>query len=252
MKKWWVKKRVKIIVLTSVIVIGAALAVFVGWYSFAVPADAEKVSRAQNMFTVAYADTGTAITLTPAVKTNKGILLYPGGRIDPAAYAYKMGRIAESGVTVVIAKPLLHLAPLDIHKPSTYKKLALHVTDWYVAGHTIGGVKACEVARKTHQFNGLILLGSYCVKSIAESQLKVLSIAGGNDTLTSAVDIVDHKPHLPADTTFVTVPGLNNAGFANYERQKGDGDLTITDAQATDELGRLIPQFVGAGILVKR
>lgn len=247
MLKWLAKKQVKLTILIGAGVLVVALLAFVGWYSFATPAELGALNAAQNMVTVKYTDTSKAIILKPGITDGKGIVFYPGARIDPAAYAYKMGKLAESGITVVIVKPPLHLAPLDITSSTAYTALAPNVNEWYVAGHSLGGVKACSAAVKNKQFKGLILLGSYCASSIAASPIKVVSIGGSNDKLTTPADIDSHKSLLPASTLYMIIPGLNHAGFGDYGAQKGDGDMDISDTDAITQINRLISQFVGAG-----
>lgn len=246
MAKWWTKKRVKVAAFTGLGVIAAGVAGVVVYFSIPMRAAGRELTQAQNLLTVRYSDAGSAIVLKPAIKATKGLLLYPGGRVDPAAYAYKMSEVALTGIEVIIVRPPLHLAPLDFHKPSFYTDLAPSVTEWYVAGHSVGGVKACQIVHDNpSQFKGLILLGAYCPDSIAATNIKALSIGGANDKLTTPQDIDANKNRMPADTKYEMIQGLNHAGFGDYGKQGGDGDAAINTADARAQLGSFITSFIG-------
>ena len=247
MAKWWTKwnKKTRLIL---IIVTGVLAAVFVGviaYYSIPMRAEHRELESARNMPTVRYTDTANAIVLAPLSTVKKGIVLYPGGRVEPSAYAYKLANVAQSGVAVVIAKSPLHLAPLDWRSPSDYTGLVPSVTDWYVGGHSVGGVRACQVAGEGAQFKGLILLGAYCANDLSNQSMPVLSIGGEQDKLTTPDDINKNKHLLPQTTTYESIAGLNHAGFGDYGKQGGDGDATISDTEARDAITHYITTFVG-------
>lgn len=246
MDKRWAKSQRKIIGWAVGSVVFVVVAGFIIWFSMAAKPEPAPLQQAQNMLTVPYQDVGFAIVLNPAIAATKGIVLYPDARIDSAAYAYKMSGVAKLGVAVVIVKPLLHLPSLDIHGPADFESLATSVKDWYVAGHSLGGVKACQVAYNNQtSFKGLILLGSYCAGSIATLSIPVLSLAGSNDGLTTTQSIQNHKSSLPKDTNFQIITGLNHAGFGNYGAQNGDGNMAIDDTDALQKITDSSAKFIG-------
>jgi hypothetical protein len=58
-------------------------------------------------------ETNGWISFSPEVKTaTKGLILYPGGRVDPQSYAPLAATIASQGCQVVILKPPFNLAVL--------------------------------------------------------------------------------------------------------------------------------------------
>lgn len=251
-KRWGrlrkLSKRTKIIVIAAMAVPVVLCIGFVAYYNIPVKAEQKELAAARNMTTVRYTDTASAIILAPLTSAKKGMLLYPGGRIDPAAYAYKMAAIAQSGVVVVIAKPPLHLAPLDWRSPSHYTNMVPSITDWYVAGHSVGGVRACQVAGEGNQCKGLILFAAYCASTISASGMPVLSIGGDQDKLTTPDDINKNKHLLPTTTQYESVGGLNHAGFGDYGSQDGDGNMTLTDIQARDAITHYVTRFVGTAV----
>ena len=49
-------------------------------------------------------------------------------------------------------------------------------------------------------------------------------------------DIARSKANLPADTTFVVVPGASHASFGSYGRQPGDGTPTADPGAVQDQV----------------
>jgi hypothetical protein len=253
MIKRWARLR-KLSKKTKIIVVAATaipLVLFIGfvvYYSLPMKAEQKELTAARNMTTVRYTDSASAIILAPLATAKKGILLYPGARVEPSAYSYKMAHVAQSGVVVIIAKSPLHLAPLDWRSPSYYTNMVPMVKDWYVAGHSVGGVRACQVAGEGNQFKGLILLASYCANNISGSGMPVLSIGGDQDKLSTPDDINKNKQLLPTTAQYEMIAGLNHAGFGDYGRQDSDGDITLTDEQARDAITYYITTFVGTAV----
>ncbi|HKX73412.1 MAG TPA: alpha/beta hydrolase [Candidatus Saccharimonadales bacterium] len=251
MAKRWTKpklhwtKKTKVFVFAGVGLLAAVLVGFITYYNLPMKAEARELGMAQNMMTVRYRDTPNAVVLAPLAEAKKGIVLYPGARIDPAAYAYKMSLVAQSGVAVVIVKPPLHAPPLDWRPIADYTGLVESVGDWYVAGHSLGGVKACQVASGNAQLKGLLLFGAYCAGSISGLSMPVVSIGGSADRITTPDDIAKRKADLPATTTYEMIEGLNHSGFADYGTQGGDGDMAVSDIAALSRLTSIITRFVG-------
>ncbi len=193
---------------------------------------------------VTITSTDHSIVISPTGEaTGAGLVFIPGAKVDPYAYLYKLSGIVEqSGATVVITKPTLNLAFFDTRPLSVFEADAPDVTRWFVGGHSLGGVRACQLAG-TDGTVGLVLFGSYCANDLSGSGLEVLSISGSNDGLSTPSKIDEAKHLLPENTNFVQIEGLNHAGFGDYGYQSGDGVSTLTDAeertQITDQLRSL-------------
>ncbi len=193
---------------------------------------------------VTITSTDHSIVISPTGEaTGAGLVFIPGAKVDPYAYLYKLSGIVEqSGATVVITKPTLNLAFFDTRPLSVFEADAPDVTRWFVGGHSLGGVRACQLAG-TDGTVGLVLFGSYCANDLSGSGLEVLSISGSNDGLSTPSKIDAAKHLLPENTNFVQIEGLNHAGFGDYGYQSGDGVSTLTDAeertQITDQLRSL-------------
>lgn len=159
-----------------------------------------------------------------------GFVFYPGGLVDPAAYAPLIERLSQGGLLTVIIPMPLDLAFFDIHRADDVMAAYPEVERWVIGGHSLGGAMACEyVVRNPGTVDGLVLLGSYPAESTDLSTLDLLamSIYGSEDGVSGNV-FEDSLFRLPADTELIEIPGGNHAQFGNYGPQKGDGIASIS------------------------
>lgn len=193
---------------------------------------------------VRVSDEGSAIVLAPADGgSGAGLVFIPGAKVEAAAYAAKLsGAVTQDGLTVVIAKPWLNLAFFDPRPLSTFTDLAPDVTRWAVGGHSLGGVRACQLATDA---DALVLFASYCANDLSASGLPVLSISGSEDGLSTPQKIADATSELPADARFVEIAGASHASFGDYGPQSGDGTPTISDAEMTADLTAALADLFG-------
>ncbi len=196
---------------------------------------------------IAVTSTDHSIIMAPTGHaSDSGLVFIPGAKVDPYAYMFKLsGIVQKSGVTVVITKPTLNLAFFDQRPLSTFTSDGPGVSKWYVGGHSLGGVRACMLA-DSPDVAGLVLFGSFCANDLSASAVKVLSISGSEDGLSTPAKIADSKHLLPADAQFVVIEGANHASFGNYGPQPGDGVATITSSQARDEITAALVKFFPA------
>ncbi len=199
------------------------------------PADAAAVNALESSKYVNVEETADYIAFEPAGDFyNKGIIFYPGGSVEPEAYAPLMHAIAEEGYLCVIVKMPLKLAVLDANKADAVRKDYPKVADWYMAGHSLGGAMAAGYAHENaSQIRGLILLAAYSTQDLTKDNLEVLSIYGSMDCVLNMENYEKYGSNLPADTTELILNGGNHANFGNYGAQKGDGaaELSAEDQQ---------------------
>ncbi|MGH3704575.1 MAG: alpha/beta hydrolase [Agromyces sp.] len=175
--------------------------------------------------------------------SDRGLVFIPGAKVDPYAYMAKLvDAVAETGTTVVITKPILNLAFFDQRPLDTFTRHAPEVSEWYVGGHSLGGVRACMMAGE-EDVAGIVFFGSYCANDVSDSGLAVLSIAGTDDGLSTPEKIGGAAHLLPADAVFVEIDGANHASFGDYGVQPGDGVATATDREVRDEITRALATF---------
>lgn len=161
----------------------------------------------------------------------KAIIIYPGGKVDPEAYASLAKNIASNGYKAIIVRMPLDLA---IFSPNIAEKVMSeypNIKEWYIGGHSSGGVMAAKFAY-SHQdkIKGLILLAAYPEPStnFSSSNIKVLSIYGTNDGLISKNKIDETKPLLPTSTKLIEIVGGNHSQMGWYGFQKADEVATIS------------------------
>lgn len=195
--------------------------------------------KANSAITVEDADQG--IVLTPADgASDQGLVFVPGAKVDPWAYAPILQSLAEEGVTVVITRPWLNLAFFDLRGLDAFTSAAPDIEDWGVGGHSLGGVRACQLAADA---DALVLFGSYCSNDVSDSGLSVLSISGSEDGLSMPAKIDAARELLPADAEMVEIDGASHASFGDYGPQAGDGTPTISDEEMHAEVAQLLASF---------
>ncbi|MGG7306577.1 alpha/beta hydrolase [Curtobacterium sp. AB451] len=191
---------------------------------------------------VAVRDAGDSVVMTPTGSANgAGIVFIPGAKVDPYAYMATFRQVVAAGTTVVITKPTLHLAFFDTRGLSTFEAHAPDVRSWAVGGHSLGGVRACQLAPDA---DGLLLLGSYCANDISRSYISVLSVSGSRDGLSTPEKVDAARHLLPSNATMVEVQGANHADFGAYGAQPGDDTATISRTDARQQIAAAIEEWV--------
>ncbi|MFB7893090.1 alpha/beta hydrolase [Microbacterium sp. NPDC056044] len=204
-------------------------------------AEAEPLAEVKANTAIEITDTDAAIVLSPAGESaDVGLVYIPGAKVDAWAYAYKVSGLVEDGVTVVITKPWLNLAFFDVRPLSTFTDLAPDVDTWLVGGHSLGGVRACQLASDA---DGLALFGSYCSNDLSDSGLPVISVSGSEDGLSTPQKIADNRHLLPEDAEMHEIEGASHSSFGDYGLQAGDNTPTISDEDMRDQLTELVGAF---------
>lgn len=232
---WWILASLGALVV-------AAVVAFLIWANVGVMGAEPAALAAVESDPVTLTDEGDAWVLTPADgASNIGLVFIPGAKVEAEAYAATLVGAAAEGATVVITKPTLNLAFFDFRPLSAFTALAPDVSTWAVGGHSLGGVRACQLAEDA---DALVLFASYCANDLSGSDLPVLSIAGSEDGLSTPEKIAESASLLPADTAFVEIDGGNHAGFGAYGDQAGDNPATISDEQIRAEITAALAPFL--------
>jgi Alpha/beta hydrolase family len=168
-----------------------------------------------------------------------GLIIYPGGRVDPVAYAPAARRIAENGYLVVIVPMPLNLAVFGANQAKEIISAYPEVQNWVIAGHSLGGAMAARFADMNPEItDGLVLWAAYPAKSndLSTSDLKSMSISGSQDGLSTPAKIQDSLSLLPPDTQGVVIQGGNHGQFGWYGLQSGDNEATITRSEQQEQI----------------
>lgn len=201
------------------------------------PAEPEPLAEVRADPAIHIEDAAQGIVMTPADgDSDRGLVFVPGAKVDPWAYASILQGLVDDGTTVVITRPWLNLAFFDLRGLDQFTSAAPDIDDWAVGGHSLGGVRACQLAADAE---ALVLFGSYCADDLSTSGLAVLSISGSEDGLSTPAKVNAARHLLPADAEMVEIDGASHASFGDYGPQAGDGTPAIsrTDMHArVDEL----------------
>ncbi len=175
------------------------------------------------------------IHFEPDKSNGKGIIFYPGGKVDPESYAPIMSTLAEKGYDCFIIRMPFNLAVFDSNAALDVLAEYDNIEDWYIAGHSLGGVMAANcVYLNPEKFDGIIFLASYPSegKSLANlKDLKVLSLYGSNDGFVPIASQADHVKRLPPNSKMVEIIGGNHSQFGSYGFQTGDRTADITEEE---------------------
>ena len=205
-------------------------------------AEPEPLATVRKNPDITVTDAAEGIVLAPADGDSEvGVVFIPGAKVDPWAYAAILQGLAEDGMTVVITRPWLNLAFFDLRGLDSFTSAAPDIDTWAVGGHSLGGVRACQLAGDA---DALLLFGSYCATDVSDTDLAVLSIAGSEDGLSTPEKIADARHLLPADAELVEIPGASHASFGDYGPQAGDGTPTISDEEMHQTVTALVDTFV--------
>jgi len=239
-------RRIRSILFAVLAVIVLLAVAFLFYANLVMRGEREQALLAWENEEISITSTDQSIVMEPATGgTGQGLLFIPGAKVDPYAYLYKLSGVVESGVTVVITKPTLNLAFFDSRTLDDFAVDAPGVDEWYVGGHSLGGVKACMLA-DSPEVSGLVLFGSYCANDLSGSSLKVLSIVGSNDGLSTPERVSSAADELPSSTEYVTIEGGNHARFGDYGHQSGDGDATISTEDARERITLALVAYFGS------
>lgn len=165
---------------------------------------------------------------------SKGIIFYPGGKVEHTAYEPLMAACAEKGILCVLVKMPCNLAVLDMDAAEDVLALYPEIEEWYIAGHSLGGSMAASFASGCEEIEGVILLAAYSTESLEGK--RVLSIRATADQVMNREKYEQYRLNLPENAIEWTIEGGCHAGFGCYGPQDGDGQPTIS----TEEQLRLI------------
>ena len=156
----------------------------------------------------------------------EGIVFYPGALVESKAYAPIFERCAEEGIAGIIVDMPKNLAILDANKGNKVIKNFPEIDNWYIAGHSLGGVMASKNAVKSKElYKGIILLASYPANKV---DLPVLSVYGSADTVLNIEAYKENIQKNAPEAVETVIPGGIHSYFALYGHQKGDGEPTVS------------------------
>ena len=208
-----------------------AFAVFgLGCSSYPAHQAAQDALVSDEMVTVEQVDDLTAFLPVDPI-SDRAVVFYPGGKVEPEAYAPLLRLLAEQGVASVLVAMPSDLAVLAPKKGDKAIDEFGELGPWYAAGHSLGGAMAATwFSKRQDELKGLALLAAYPGggTDLSDTKHPVVSITASNDRVLDREKWKERKANLPGDTLYVDIEGGNHAGFGAYGPQDDDGRATLS------------------------
>lgn len=191
---------------------------------------------------VQVAKTDYGWSFTPA-KPKAGFAFYPGGLVDPRAYAPLMQKIATGGYKVALLQLRFNLAVTEQGKA---RQPISENPDlrWAVGGHSLGGVVASNYAQSNPEAKAIVMWAAYPQNDLSTLDIPTLALFGSQDGLVSPEKVKAESQKFPKGTVQTTVQGLNHGGFGSYGPQKGDKEATLTPEQGWQKITGATLEFL--------
>ena len=210
---------------------------------------AYELQEATDVFESSYKD---GIVFLPKDLWPKAVIVfYPGGKVEHKAYSGLMEVLAEKGYLCILPRMPENLAFLRMDAIDKilekYPKRAALVEnlDWYMAGHSLGGVAASKyLLENPDGYKGLILCASYTTSDFSDSDIRLLSIYGSEDKVLNMESYSENKANWPDNSTEFVIEGGIHSYFGNYGIQKGDGEPAITNIEQINITANIIADWI--------
>ena len=229
------------LVLTALLFTAAA--VFFGWLCDYYHADAAALASLSSRDTVTVEKSSGGWRFDgPGEDT--ALIFYPGAKVDPAAYAPLLLRLAEGGADGFLLEMPLKLALLDRNAADRIIG-KYRYKNWILAGHSLGGVAASDyAAAHPDRVKGLLLLASYPTKEL-DGRLSFLSVYGDRDGVLNREGYEKSRVFWPQGAQELVIPGGSHAGFGSYGPQKGDGEAALSAREQQELTAEAVLNWIG-------
>lgn len=240
----------KILVFSILLAVVLGMLIFSSYFLYSaansLPVDTTAYQAAIDGQNVKFSDQGDYYAIRPATSATAGLIIYPGAFADPRAYVAAYSELVEANIAVFVIKSPLNFALLNTGQSNKIMSDNSDLANWFVAGHSLGGVAACEYSKQNEDnINGLILLASYCNGDASTLNIPVLSISASNDGLSTPDKINSSRNKLPNNTEFVMIEGANHTQFGVFSKtQPGDNASSINQDDALGQINDEIIEFI--------
>ncbi|MCS7059153.1 MAG: alpha/beta hydrolase [Meiothermus sp.] len=183
----------------------------------------------------------------PSQQVRAGLAFYPGGLVEPEAYAPVLRRIAQAGYRVALLRLRYNLAVTEQGKARQPIAEAPGLR-WAVGGHSLGGVVASNFAASNPAAKALVMWAAYPLNDLSSLSLPTLALFGEKDGRISQEQLEAHKGKFPPATRFVVIPGLNHASFGAYGPQRGDNPTALPKETGWDQVAQQTVAFLNEAL----
>jgi hypothetical protein len=210
------KTLAKLLLGITLLLVPAVVGVCV-WMAYPYPQDQAPIEQALQSDEAVRVSQGDFLVFEPTdPPAAQGLIFYPGGKVDPVAYAPVLRELARAGLLVVVTPMPLKTAFLGVDRADEAMAAFPQIQTWYLGGHSLGGVAASLYAEHSaDKLQGLLFWASYPVADLSALELPVLSIYARGDVQTTREEIADNRELLPADTRYIEIEG-NHWQFGHF------------------------------------
>lgn len=237
----------------------SATAVFVIWSLIAFRASGDARAAEVSDTVVRIERLGGLRRFTPSGGATKdvGLLFFPGGMVDPSAYAPLARAVAADGYTAVIVELPRRGTFGGAEDPELFVRARDVIRDrgtvprrWVIGGHSRGAVVTSQLAsERPTGLAGVVLIGTTHPRDVDLSGLEVpvTKLIATRDGLAKLAGVEANRHLLPASTRWVRIEGGNHSQFAWYGFQPGDRRARISASeQRRLMIGAVIAAMQGA------
>lgn len=239
MSSTWAKVR-KIWVITGTIV----LVVTVGWalLAFRANGNARDALPGDDRVVVEAGDGVWRFEPTVATPGTTSLLFFPGGMVDPVAYAPLLRDVAARGHRAMLVALPRRGAFGGAEDPALLAHARELIVEaggrWVVAGHSKGG-KVAALFTHAHPDHtaALVLIGTSHPRDIdlSDASFPVVQVLGDRDPIASIERADRNRHNLPLATSRIVVEGGNHSQFGEYGFQPGDRFAAVSRERQREE-----------------
>lgn len=237
----------RIVLAIFIVAVLFVVTLFVFWASDAYQPNETAVQAMQSDSQVYVFEEFGVATFYPADNSRPeiGFIFYPGAKVDYRAYAPILKMIASYGYFVAMAPAPLNFAVFDVNAAARIEAQYPEIQNWFVGGHSLGGVAASSYAASHLDIKGIVLLASTPANNLLRvNHMPTISVYGTNDGLISLSGYEESRALLPDNTTFVAIDGGNHAQFGSYGFQDGDNEGGISPEEQWMQTVTAIVEFI--------
>lgn len=232
------RKRITLLILSVLLILPCALLLYFSVY-YRAGEDARRTLPDRDAVPVGI---GASARFFDGPGEDCALIFYPGAKVEAAAYAPLLCKIAADGTDCYLVEMPLHFAFFGVNAADQIIETRSHA-QWVIAGHSLGGVAAAGYAH-THADTvaGLVLLASYPTAELGD--LPLLSIYGDRDGVLNRDSYEKSRTFWPENAEELVIPGGNHAQFGDYGSQRGDGEAAISQEEQQTQTALAIRHWI--------
>jgi hypothetical protein len=213
-------------------IVALALVVAGVWFLQPQPLLPEATAALRSTDSVVFSDSEGWLAYRPVGSTpTTGLIFYPGGKVEAAAYAPAAQAMAARGYATFVVPMPLNLAVLGIDRALDVQAAHPEIVRWAIGGHSLGGAMAGQfLAGHPGAADGLFLWAAYSSGDVSAQALHAVTVYGSLDNGASSFISPDSLAKLPPATPTVVIEGGNHEQMGYYTGQPNDPPATIPRA----------------------